>query len=71
MDGNVTQGQKIRAMLEEVGWSGRDLARRCGVNERTERRWEADEAQMPPEWFARLEYIAIFLRQFPKPWKQR
>ena len=47
----------LRAALQSLGWSGRDLARRCGVGEGTPRNWLSGRYPIPPaiaEWLADL-----------------
>jgi len=65
--------ERLRAALDELCWSQRDLASLLPCNERLVRRWVAGEAGIPPDvagWIAtRLDVH----RAHPPPtdWKRR
>lgn len=55
----------LRLLLAEIGWSGRHLALRIGVNERDVRRWVENPAKAPPGLVAWLELLVATLRNHP------
>jgi len=40
-------GDEIKAALSMAGWTGVELSRRLGVDDRTVRRWTGDEKEIP------------------------
>ena len=57
---------RLRVLLDRIGWSQRELARRVGYDERQVRRWAAG-ATIPDDIAAWLEELDAVLARRPPP----
>ena len=57
---------KLAELCDEIGWSLRHFADRAGINERTARRWDADDItpRRMTDW---LSAIVQLIRAVPPP----
>jgi ribosome-binding protein aMBF1 (putative translation factor) len=71
----TTPALRLRAALDALGWSQRELARRLVLDERTVRRWALGEYQCPEPVLRWLEdgantiaaVTAAWLSEAPRP----
>jgi transcriptional regulator with XRE-family HTH domain len=71
----TTPALRLRAALDALGWSQRELARRLALDERTVRRWSGGEYPVPQPVLAWLEdgarrtaaVTATWLSEAPRP----
>ncbi len=63
----MTPAARLRAALDALGWSQRELARRLVQDERTVRRWASGEHPCPEAVLAWLEALAAVYETMPPP----
>jgi transcriptional regulator with XRE-family HTH domain len=59
--------QELSKLLDDVGWSVNELARRIDVRQQTIRRWLAGSAPFPDRIAAWLQEVARIIGQIPPP----
>lgn len=58
---------RLRECLTLIGWTGQELARQLGKDERQIRRWASGAYVIPEPTAAWLEQVAKFHEQNPAP----
>ena len=58
--------ERFKECLDAIGWTGRELGRQLGVDERQVRRW-AGSAEVPDQIAKWIEHLAQFHKANPAP----